>query len=195
MPDYLEYDVVLLPTFIQVEDWRRQRALERRAGLFGQAVTTFNAWVADLWELHGDGRRLVDPIQRQMVMRVAFSQLVGDSTAEAGVDRPDGEAADLPDAVEDSLTLSPGVAPLAARCEQAAAGVAEYDAAVAAAGSGELPAGISMREGVFLQGIARYRELLGRQGMVEPGEACHWLAVRAGEVFPRPPMAPRQNRP
>ena len=110
MPDYSKYDVVLLPTFIQVEDWRRQRALEQRAGLFGQAVTTFNAWIADLWELYGDGRRLVDSIQRQMVMRVAFSQLVGDSTGE-GVEETDVAS---PGGAEDSLTLSPGIAPLAA---------------------------------------------------------------------------------
>lgn len=182
--DYQKYDVVLLPTFIQVENWRKAQARDGR-GIFGQTVSTFNAWIADLWELFGDGRALVDSVARQMVMRTAFSQIARKRDAEgeapgepAGSDnREDGSAA--------SLTLSPGVAPLAARCESLAAGVPAYDEAVTAAGEGQLPAGLSPREGVLLQGIARYRMLLGRLNMVEPGEAGAWLTRRNEEVFPR----------
>ena len=41
-----EYDVVLLPTFAQVENWRKRQAAETEAGLCSQTVTTFNAWIA-----------------------------------------------------------------------------------------------------------------------------------------------------
>ena len=191
-----DFDVVLLPTFIQVEAYRKRQALEGAAGgLFGQAVTTFNAWIAGLWELYGDGRALVDSTMRSMVMRAAFAEIVvhGEETLEdpfddAGV-AGDGTADEGPDVffyAEDSLTLNPGIASLAASCEQRAAGVWEYDLAVQVASMGETPAGLSAREGLFLCGIARYRELLGQLGLVELGEACSQLAERADEVFPRP---------
>ena len=47
-----------------------------RAGdpLFGTMVTTFDAWLADLWELYGDGRSLVTPVERAMAMTVAFEE-------------------------------------------------------------------------------------------------------------------------
>ena len=53
-------DIVILPSFAQVEDWRKRHAAASAEGLFAQTVTTFNAWIADLWELHGDGRAIVD---------------------------------------------------------------------------------------------------------------------------------------
>ena len=49
MPGEAKYDVVLLPTFMQAEEWRKAHALEG-GGLFGTTVSTFNAWAASLWE-------------------------------------------------------------------------------------------------------------------------------------------------
>ena len=189
MHDYSQYDVVLLPTFIQVEAFRKRRALAGESGLFAQTATTFNAWIADLWELYGDGRSLVDSVERATLMRIAFSQL-------AVPVRPMDEV--VPDFVPvaeripageqdgfDALTLSPGIARLAAHCEAQAAGVAEFDAAVETAAAGGVPEGLSVRETLFLRGIARYRELLGGFGQIELGEACKILAENAAEVFPR----------
>ena len=56
-------DIVILPSFAQVEDWRKRHAATSAEGLFAQTVTTFNAWIADLWELHGDGRAIVDSLK------------------------------------------------------------------------------------------------------------------------------------
>ena len=50
------FDVVIAPSFAQVETYRKQQANARDAGSFAQTVTTFDAWIADLWELHGNGR-------------------------------------------------------------------------------------------------------------------------------------------
>ncbi|MDO4400636.1 MAG: PD-(D/E)XK nuclease family protein [Coriobacteriia bacterium] len=168
MVDEATYDVVLLPTFVQVEGWRKAHALQG-AGLFGQTVSTFDAWIADLWELYGDGRMLVDALKRAMLMRIAFSQI-----------------ADGTGSVDGLLTLSPGVARLAASCERQAAGVPEFDAAVDAAAQGNRDCGLSARELALLKGIARYRALLASAGLVELGSACRWLADREHEVFPRP---------
>jgi len=185
MTDYATYDVVLLPTFIQVEDWRKARALE--GGLFGVAATTFNAWVADLWERYGDGRALVNSAQRQMAMRAAFAQIARPANPKGAAGAASAGSSKGPaPAAEDALTLTPGIAPLAARCESRAAGVAEFDAAVATVGAGGLVAGLSLRENLFLSGIARYRTLIAGLGLVEPGEACALLVRQADQVFPRP---------
>ena len=91
MDDSNTYDVILLPTFAQVEAYRKRLAAASGAGVFSCTITTFSAWIADLWELHGDGRRLVDSVKRQVIMRVACKRAYGD----------DG--------------LTPGITPLAAR--------------------------------------------------------------------------------
>lgn len=185
-----QYDVVLLPTFIQVEAYRKNRARSGDAGMFAQVATTFNAWIADLWELYGDGRSLVDSVARTTLMRIALSQL-------AVAAKPvDDDVSDFVPASEripadeqghlDALTASPGIAHMAAHCEAQAAGIAEFDAAVEKAGKGGVPEGLSVRESLFLRVIARYRQLLGGFNLIELGEACRILAENDTEVFPRP---------
>lgn len=190
MHDYSQYDVVLLPTFIQVEAFRKRRALAGECGLFAQTATTFNAWIADLWELYGDGRSLVDSVERATLMRIAFSQLAvpvipADSAVPDFVPEAERIPSDEQDGL-DALTLSPGIARVATHCESLAAGLPEFDAVIEVVASGGVPEGLSVRETLFLRGIARYRELLGTFGQVEFGEACKVLAENAAEVFPRP---------
>ena len=93
----MDYEVVILPSFSQVEAWRKQEARLRGKGLFAQAVTTFDAWIADLWELHGDGRALVDGVRREVMMR-ALCQQAGGALAELGL-----LTADNVDAVIDAV--------------------------------------------------------------------------------------------
>lgn len=170
-------DVVVLPSFSQVEDWRKSHAICAEAGLFSQVVTTFNAWIADLWELHGDGRAIADSLQRQTIMQAAFGVGID---AEAGVDI--GARALMPDG--DALTASPGIVKLASECVRAAAGVPAFERAVEQAAAGAVPQGISSREAVLLQGIARYYRLLAQAGLVEVGHACAALSAEADQVFP-----------
>lgn len=40
---------------------------------FGIAIVTLQAWIADLWELYGDGRTLVEPVERQFLIAEALS--------------------------------------------------------------------------------------------------------------------------
>ena len=175
-------------------------------GLFSQTVTTFNAWITDLWELHGDGRGLVDSLQRRVIMQAAFEQLVaeeGDDVLEA-FDGNCGPAAQRAEAEQDAmrespkkaedgsagpldctLTLSPGVVKMAASCVRAAAGVPAFERAVAQAGDGHLVEGLTPRESLLLMGIARYNALLERAGLVELGWAASFIAQAHGVVFPR----------
>ena len=87
----MDYDVVILPSFAQVEAWRKEEARFRERGLFARKVTTFEAWIADLWELYGDGRALVDGVQREVMMR-ALCQEAGGALrgADGGVVRATG---------------------------------------------------------------------------------------------------------
>ena len=162
MDDPNTYDVILLPTFTQVEAYRKRLATAGSAGVFSCTITTFSAWIADLWELHGDGRRLVDAVKRQVIMRAACNRVY----------------------VEDDLT--PGIAPLAARCVRSAAGLKEFEQALDQAMYDEGPENLHESERLLLAAIARYRDMLVGLELVELGQACALLAQQAHEVFPRP---------
>ena len=167
-------DIVILPSFAQVEDWRKRHAAASAEGLFAQTVTTFNAWIADLWELHGDGRAIVDSLQRQTIMQAAFERNSEDDCLPAhGV---------LRDVSNDGgLTVLPGVVKLAAQCVRTAAGVPVFEQAVATVSAGVAPASVSAREAVLLEGIGRYYGLLEQAGLVEVGQAAAWLAERSAQ--------------
>lgn len=156
----VSYDVVILPSFAQVETWRKQRADERDAGLFAQVATTFDAWIADLWELHGDGRTIISDVQRE----IALQKELGN--ADVGFD-------------------ASGVVSLAAFCMRKAAGVEAFEDALDAARSGRIPEGMSSREGDLLAALARYEESVSQMGYIEPGSAAQFLAQQGDRVFPR----------
>lgn len=167
------FDVVLLPSFAQVEAWRKQHAATRPQGLFAQMVSTFNAWIADLWELQGDGRALVSAMQRHVLMESAFRQAAAELEA-AGCRQAAAELA------------APGNPALAARLMRQAAGLPALEAACQAAVHGESADGLLEREAAFLKVLQRYQDLLERFGLVEPGDAAALLARENARVFPRP---------
>lgn len=168
-----EYDVVLLPSFAQVEDWRKRGATEQSNGLFSQVVSTFNAWITDLWELHGDGRAIADSLQRQTIMHAAFERMSGNTETDT-------------DSSDDELTMLPGVVKLAARCVREAAGVPAFERAVDQAHEGVVPEGLTVREAILLDGIGLYRELLETANLIEVGHAAAYLATVSDRVFPAP---------
>jgi len=171
-------DIVILPSFAQVEDWRKRHAATSAEGLFAQTVTTFNAWIADLWERHGDGRAIVDSLQRQTIMQAAFERGSEDDFPSV-YDETRGVSGD------GGLTVLPGVVKLAAQCVRTAAGVPAFEQAVAAVSAGTAPTSVSVREAVLLEGIGRYYGLLEQAGLVEVGQAAAWLSERSAEVFSR----------
>ena len=62
--EHISYDVVLLPTYAEALSYRKRVAAEAGPrALFGVTVATFPAWVADLWELFGDGRVIASPLE------------------------------------------------------------------------------------------------------------------------------------
>ena len=154
-----QFDVVILPSFTQVESWRKRHADEQAAGLFAQVVTTFDAWIADLWELHGDGRMLVSDMQREIIMEMVFRRNMG------------------------AASMS-GTASLAAYCMRGAAGVPQLANALGAVREGSNIAGFSEGEHEFLRTLAEYEDALASLGLVEPGAAAALLARQSEAVFP-----------
>ena len=171
----VQYDVVLLPTFAQVEHWRKQRAAESGAGLFSQVVTTFNAWIADLWELYGDGRAVVDSLQRQVIMQAAFEQLAA-GEAKIGTVFGDGQRAEI--------SVSPGMVGLAAKCVREGAGVPAFEQALGQACAGTVPDELAAREALLLQCVGCYRDLLASAELVEMGDAAAYLVRHASNAIP-----------
>lgn len=209
------YDVILLPTQGQVLDFRKKTArsaldgnavaAERVASdgatkasgaaaaaayvvsdgassrggdpLFGVTVTTFDAWVDDLWELFGDGRTLVSPVERELVLSAVDFSAVG----EAG-----------------------GLAALAARCVNQAAGLQEFEEALKAVrmhSQQALPQGLQPAEKAFLGALASYFEALDHAGLVERGSAlAHLTRALPRETVQRvlmegfPPLTLQQRR-
>lgn len=73
--------IVLLPSYEQALQYRKEQALAANSGvLFGAQVTTFSAWVEDAWGLYGDGRAIIGPVGRQV-----FLGLVCDNGADVQV--------------------------------------------------------------------------------------------------------------
>ena len=167
-------DVVLLPTIAQAERWRKLKACEAGApgasercetsALLGITVATYSTWLADLWELHGDGRMLIDGIMRRMLMRRAFKE-----TAESA---------------DSEEKASAGLVAAAASCAASAVGLPLFDQALADLEEGNPNPALDPAECRMLEAVARYLHLADRYGLVEPGEAASLLAARANEVFP-----------
>ena len=183
-----EYDVVLLPGYAQVETWRKTHAELSECGLFAQAVTTFDDWIRDLWELHGDGRVLVDAAQRQVAMQIAFDARVskGASGARAAFSALHGGVAQGENASSARNTYGSGEALLAARCMKKAAGVSLFEEALSEVSATGSCNGLSAAEVAFVERMARYSNLIAERGLIELGAAVRILADKNAEVFPRP---------
>ena len=52
-------NVAIFSTHDQALSYRKQLAAKGSAACFGVTATTFAAWLADAWELYGDGRVLI----------------------------------------------------------------------------------------------------------------------------------------
>ena len=163
------FDVVLAPTFDQADAYRREHAGK---GLFAVSVTTFEGWIADLWELCGDGRVLVDSTMRKVAMKSLLAR--EDSSGQFA---------------------SPGFAELAAEIVQKGAGLPAFDAALDSSGNAECggacvgdadafdPSRLSENEIALFKIIADYLDLLSAKGFVELGSALAHLGG-TNNVFP-----------
>ncbi|MEG0375293.1 MAG: hypothetical protein RR672_06625, partial [Raoultibacter sp.] len=61
--------VVLVATY---DETVRLKKVWSTCAPFGIAIVTLQSWVADLWELYGDGRTLIEPVERQFLAAKAL---------------------------------------------------------------------------------------------------------------------------
>ena len=149
---------LLVPTFLERDLCRRALA-DAGAGT-GIDVATPSSWIAGMWELLGDGRRIATSLERRMLVADLMAGRDADSIA--------------------PLRANPGTAALIA---QAAEALLPEIAAPAALG-GELsePDGASERAVFSL--VRAYADMLSARGLVEASEAASLLARLVSECAP-----------
>lgn len=149
---------LLVPTLSERDLCRRALA-DAGAGT-GIDVATPSSWIAGMWELLGDGRRIATSIERRMLVADLMAGRDADSIA--------------------PLRANPGTAALIA---QAAEALLPEIAAPAALG-GELsePDGASERSVFSL--VRAYADMLSARGLVEASEAASLLARLVSECAP-----------
>lgn len=144
--EHTSYDVVLLPTYAEALSYRKRVAAEAGPrALFGVTVATFPAWIADLWELFGDGRVIASPLE----VEALSASLCSKDPAAAGCAR------------------------VVTACLQSA-GIPAFDEACARAKRGE-DCGVTFAQARVLRLCADVRDALRDTGRVLVGEALKIL--------------------
>ena len=126
-------NVAIFSTHDQALSYRKQLAAKGSAACFGVTATTFAAWLADAWELYGDGRVLISSLDRSFAVRFLLEQ-----SSEAG-----------------SLEPTDGGIALVCRFFSEAIGLDALEAAI-----GNPPASLSAQEREFLGLVEPYRAVL-----------------------------------
>ena len=140
----IPYDAVLFSTQPEALAFRKKAAGDAGPrALFGVCVTTFSSWIADLWELHGDGRRIASGIERDMIAHSVCGQ----------------------------ASCGPGADGVVAECLSRACGIEEFDEAVEAALRG-VSQGFSPAEAEVLRLCGETLAVYADLGLVEFGEAA-----------------------
>ena len=126
-------NVTIFSTHDQALSYRKQLAAKGSAACFGVTATTFAAWLADAWELYGDGRVLISSLDRSFAVRFLLEQ-----SSEVG-----------------SLEPTDGGIALVCRFFSEAIGLNALEAAI-----GNPPASLSAQEREFLGLVEPYRAVL-----------------------------------
>ncbi len=151
-------DLVFYPTQAQASAHLRREAQSCCAGTFGTHVSTLRGWVGDLWELFGDGRRIVADVEREMLMASVF------------------EHSPLCDS-ENPESISPrAAAGIAAECVARASGLPAFEDAVAC----PCESGLSESQAMLLEGVRAYYARLREVGLIEWGHVLATLPGCAG---------------
>lgn len=149
---------LLVPTFAERDLCRRALA-DAGAGT-GVDVATPSSWIAGMWELLGDGRRIVTSIERRMLVADLMAGRDADSIA--------------------PLRANPGTASLIAQVAEAL--LPEIAAPAALGGELSEPDGASERAVFSL--VRAYADMLSARGLVEASEAASLLARLVSECAP-----------
>ncbi|WP_165048734.1 MULTISPECIES: PD-(D/E)XK nuclease family protein [unclassified Adlercreutzia] len=144
--------VYLHPSFDAALAARKSCAHAEDACSLGATFTTPEAFVADLWEVWGDARRIVSAQERLVAVRAALAR-------------------------QDAFARTLGTARLIARFIGRSAGTHELDEALRGTFSGE---DVTPHERAVLDLVRAYQAALDARGLVEMGQAARVLSDALG---------------
>jgi len=165
----------LLPDYARALERRKFLATTKSALRLGCTVSSLSCWVEDLWALYGDGRSLVSPIQRKILMKEALLACAKIHAVK------DGEGGGL------AFPASPGTVDLFARMVEQGAGLGSFVEALAHLEAGGCPhakADLSPTEQHMLKVAGAYQNLLTQHGLCETAEAMRLLSQRTDIAWP-----------
>ncbi|OUO90877.1 ATP-dependent helicase [Gordonibacter sp. An230] len=139
-----EDPTLLVPT--SAAALRVRCALADDADAFGARVETPESWIADRWELFGDGRRLVDGVERELLVRRALAE----GSSDVLCPEPTPGMIDLASAL--AREALPGIVSV---------GGAEAQRLV-----------LGDAERALVDALSRYAGLLGERGLAEASQAA-----------------------
>lgn len=146
-----------------------RRALADAGHGVGLEVTTADGWIQMLWELAGDGRRLVCGAERRLLMAQAVADVLEGVSASGACDGPVHAGAS---GGRSGLSNTSGTIKMLVQAAR------EYLPYLVRAGQG---AGLSASEGELVRALRRYARLLQDHGLVEGAEAAVALAASLRE--------------
>lgn len=147
--------ILLVPSFAVAQRYRKEWAGE--AFIFGLHITTLSAWVADRWDLYGDGRVIVSSMQRKLLIYQALQFLIDQSGLK-------------------TLALSPGtVNMLASMAREGLSAILSADI------RGEA-ATLTSAESEAIEVLETYAGVLKQEGLCELDQAMDALVGLAWEV-------------
>ena len=142
-------EVMFFTTHSQALEYRKRLSRTGAGAAFGIDATTFASWLADTWELYGDGRDIASPLDRSFAVR----QLLSDAPELSALKLTDGGISLVCRFLADVLGSS--------RLEESLSNP---------------PSGLSVQEQAVLSLVPLYRALLDSRGLVDSGDALRVLA-------------------
>lgn len=166
-------DVLLAESYAQAKNWNRAHHGSATTpvpqGCFGIIAQTFPSWIEGVWELYGNGHRLISDLERLVIAERALTE------------QPLRH-----------LVQTPNLSYALSICARQGLGAPAFDEAVRRAAAGRKPASssaaasFSNAEWELLERTARYAELVKHAGLIEMGSALSYLAAHAQDAFPHP---------
>ncbi len=142
--------VMLFPAHSQALEYRKQLSQSGKGNAFGVNAIAFASWLADTWEIYGDGRALATSMDRMFAVRQLLSS-----------------AAELSD-----FKLTDGGIALVCRFLADVLGSSQLEECL-----GNPPSALSPQERAVLALVPLYRQLLSSHGLVDPGDALAGLGA------------------
>lgn len=186
-----EADLLLFSSYADLLNARKVAAAQSKSGIFSQHAHTFPSFIKDLWELYGNGKKIISSAER-LVALSALAQVLTDKhcnekdyySAFAAMKQTD-ELSFLVSKTR-HLNTSLHIVDMASGFLRHYAGLSRFKETIFALRHQEPLGALSEEEEAFLAYMAIYEDFISTRNLIELGDACELLADQASEIFPEP---------